>query len=172
MNYARLAVAMLLAYSNAGSAFAGEPGNAIRCRVSDQSPSQKLVSFDAGPWQEYSKKLPESFDWVEIAEVKRGQEILVSIDSGATGEISIQHELCYDAKGNLLQSQYEVWTAWGWGYSESANQRRFFELESGKTIPTPTNGVDVAKHDTYKEFRDLPFAKLIAAKNQQPTTKN
>lgn len=145
----------------------------LACDVPKDAQVQQWISLDGGSWQPFSKERAEAgADTVEVAKVRHGNQTLVEIQSDTAGDFATYHRLCYDGTGKLIRSNYEVRTAWGWGYAEGVGQPYFFDLETNKRIPRPSDTVGLEKHKTYKALRDLPFAKLITAKNQQPITNN
>jgi hypothetical protein len=150
----------------------GEQRKELGCDVTNAT-IQSFAAVDGGRWREYTEKsdVAEANE-IEVATISKGREVLVVIDSDTAGDIATHHVLCYANTGKLIRSSYEVRTAWGWGYQESARGAHFFDLKTGGRISVPKepmDGAELAVHRTYRKLSDLPFASLM---NRQPTTDN
>jgi hypothetical protein len=90
---------------------------------------------------------------------------------------SIVEESCFSKSGELRSLNYEMRTAWGWGYEEHKvfgisgktvqNEKRFFDTTSNQTISRPPQADDVPdflRPEIYSSFNSLPF---IATFNKQ-----
>jgi hypothetical protein len=150
---------------------------ALRC---GNGPNQSLAGMFANPhhqWQKYSsvEDIPQlNGDDGEIAFAVKDLETGKAVCMIADGEdYSSFQESQFSRAGELKSIHYEMRTAWGWGVAESCSfvggaifrrTIRFFDTESGRTIPRPRQADDVPnflKPEIYSSFNTLPFIAIF-----------
>jgi hypothetical protein len=134
---------------------------------------------------------PDGKSWSEYRRVKQvppldgnDGEKMIAIKSSSTGrhfvrfveygEDSATYQAdCYDQDGALSTMQYDLRTAWGWGYEDVRTfargkvlhrSTRFFNIRTNQDIERPAQADDVPdflKPKIYKKFGAIPIAGVL-----------
>jgi hypothetical protein len=141
----------------------------------NQSSERIFANPDLKGWKEYSstKEVPpldlengEQAFTVTLS--SSGRKYVRSVEYGP--DSATYQSYCYDQAGKLRSLRYEMRTAWGWGYEDNRvfgdsgrtiqHTRRFFDTDSNRNIPRPSQADDVPdflKPTIYPSFNLLPF---------------
>jgi hypothetical protein len=141
----------------------------------NQSSERTFADPDLKGWKEYSnpKEVPpldlENGEQVFTVSLSpSGRKYVRSVEYGE--DSATYQSYCYDQAGILRSLSYEMRTAWGWGYEDNRvfgdsgrtiqHTRRFFDTDSNRNIPRPSQADDVLdflKPTIYPSFDLLPF---------------
>jgi len=178
--------ALLLGAAPLRAARGEQNATAERCGVNFQKPAQRVFA-DAtgrGKWTEYRDIRDAgdvNLDDGALARMWPGREgnTLVRIEQPGE-DYSIFTDYCYEKSGGLIQTRFEVRTAWGWGFLEegavkdgaiSPETREYFDITTRAKAGTPPEAADIREALTprlYLQMSKLPFAKYLAAAAKSP----
>ena len=134
----------------------------------------RIFSNNSGHWREYQaeKEVPADHDSDERIQAF-GAETLVYSYAGEDWTSTTTS--CYDATGKLESLNFEVRTAWGWGYREQRAlehgtlivvAKSYFSTEKGEQIPHPKDADDVPdarRPQIYAKISDAPIYNFLRA---------
>lgn len=180
MSFARLvSINCLLVVSGSVAATAGTSALAKRCRVNlDQPPARIFAEVDGkSGWREYHRvgDVPAlDLDGGESALLWVANDGHMFIKTEQPGQDFIAFtDYCFDKAGELTELNFELRTAWGWGYRQERpiakgaivpRLSEFFDTETGKVVPKPeqANSVpDALKPQIYLHVSNMPFSRLL-----------
>jgi hypothetical protein len=156
------------------------------CGLSLPSSTHRIFgSGNQATWVEYTsaEKIPEDPDSASVAQIFQGKTAtLVILDSSAAGDLASTTYCCFNADAALRNLRHDLWTAWGWSYSQIAEIKngtrktlhsQFRSTNGGQIIARPDQANDVAEWVSpkiYEHTTDLPFASLLNNKKANAPT--